>query len=473
MSTDMSFHRQRSNTAHNLEKLKKARARASKIQCVKVDDKAIPPMNETEKEEFLTRRTVHPFREAASNSRSKLSAALLLSPKQSLNKFIEFARFDGTAQTLGVPTRTMQIFLTMLPESQRNYPMAVCVSMNAKVQDFIGLICYKCSLANPDVPLKSVRHYGLYITEEDGEVEPDFPPLDVREPCFKFRFSHLALVERKLPGGGTIHSITPSVAGPSNPLSLNQLPNNFEYPRTLSMTSEMESVRHQALLSDEKTRRLNLQQQQTRDLATMHCHTAVIEAPLYQTFRVHMLVMSSFYKVEIQLGVSGEKIEIDPVQQNQKFWTSKQKAVTHKITSIASADVVDVKPNRAVFRIVYMSDKASSSGYGGSGGLSTSFDNHRMGGSGGGGALSIIGGASDLEYRYATAAASLGSKQHHPQASPSFKHYSFETDLKTAQEIVEKVKNILEVRSSAIRKEFLSYQEKKSRRKNRPKTNIN
>lgn len=465
MSTDISFHRQRSNTAYNLEKLKKARARASKIQSVKVDEKAIPPMNATDKEEFLTRRTVQPFREAASSSRSKLSAALLLSPKQSQNKFIEYARFDGTAQTMGVPTRTMQIFLTMLPESQRNYPMAVCVSMNAKVQDFIGLICYKCSLANPDVPLKGVRHYGLYITEEDGEVEPDFPPLDVREPCFKFRFSHLALVERKLPA---INPAAPSVAAPSNPLSLNQLPNNFEYPRTLSMTSEMESVRHQALLSDEKTRRLNLQQQQTRDLATMHSHTAVIEAPLYQTFRVHMLVMSSFYKVEIQLGVSGEKIEIDPVQQNQKFWTSKQKAVTHKITSIASADLVDVKSSRAVFRIVYMSDKASSSG-----GLSSSYENHRVGRDFGG-ASSISGGmaAIDLEYRYATGAASLGSKQQQQQP-PSFKHYSFETDLKTAQEIVEKVKNILEVRSSAIRKEFLSYQEKKSRRKNRPKTNIN
>lgn len=481
MNTDMSFHRQRSNTAHNLEKLKKARAKASRVKSVKVDDKTIPDMEQEERDDFLQRRTIPEYLAPAVNQRSKLTEALMLSPKQSQNKFIEYARFDGTAQTIGVPTRTMQIFLTMLPESQRNYPISVCVSMKAKVQDFIGLICYKCTLANPETPLKSVRHYGLYITEEDGEVEPDFPPLDVREPCSKFRFSHLALVERRLPpppmtmmtagGGHTNNNHGTSLAAPhplANPLGL-----NVDYQRTLSMTSEMESVRSQALILDEKTRRQNLQQQQTRDLATMNCHTTAMEAPLYRSYRVNMLVMSTFYKVEIQLGISGEKIEIDPVQQKNNKFLSKQKAVTHKITSIAAADLVDVKANRAVFRIIYISDKSRV----GSSLFSSSYDSPRSrdgggsaaasSGSGGGGASSI--GTTDMEYRFATA--SLAGKQA-ASSSPTFKHYSFETELKTAQEIVEKIKNILEVRSSATRKEFLTYQEKKTRRKNRPKTNI-
>lgn len=466
MNTDMSFHRQRSNTQCNLEKLKKARARASRIKSVKVDDKAIPPMDDEERDSFLHRRSIEQYPVVPANQRSQLSEALVLSPKQSQNKFIEYARFDGTAQTMGVPTRTMQIFLTILPENQRNYPIAVCVSMHAKVQDFIGLICYKCSLANPEVPLKSVRHYGLYITEEDGEVEPDFPPLDVREPCSKFRFSHLALVERRVPVAST--TITLTTPAPLLPAPHPGGGGHIDYPRTLSMTSEMESVRHQALISDEKTRRLNLQQQQTRDLATMNCHTTAMEAPLYRSYRVQMLVMSSFYKVEIQLGVSGEKIEIDPVQQkNNKFWSAKQKAVTHKISSIAAADLVDVKSSRAVFRIIYLSDKHSS-GYGSL--LSSSYESqrNREGGlTGGGGSGSSSAGA-DIEHRFATA--SISGKN--PHSSPTFKHYSFETDLRTAQEIVEKIKNILEVRSSVTRKEFLTYQEKKTRRKNRPKTNI-
>lgn len=447
MNPDMSFHRQRSNTAHNLEKLKKARAKASRIKSVKVEDKAIPPMDNAEKDELLQRRAITQYTVPNAGQRSKLSEALLVSPKQSQNKFIEYARFDGTAQS-GVPIRTMQIFLTMLPEKQRNYPVPVCVTMNAKVQDFIGLICYKCTLANPDIPLKSVRHYGLYITEEDGEVEPDFPPLDVREPCSKFKFSHLALAERKLPQPNTSSNLTPQ------PLGV-----NFDYPRTLSMTSEMDTVRQQVLIANEKAHRLNLQQQRAKDEDTMNSHTTAMEAPLYRSYRVHMLAYASFYKVEIQLGVSGEKIEIDPVQQkNNKFWPAKQKAVAHKITSIAAADLVDVKANRAVFRIIYISDK-NNVGYGPL--LSSSFENTV-------GVRDVSGstGAGDLEYRYST---SVG-KSH--LAHPSFKHYSFETDLKTAQEIVEKIKNILDVRSSVTRKEFLTYQERKSRRKNRPKTNI-
>lgn len=474
MNTDMSFQRQRSNTAHNLDKLKKARARASRIKSVKYDEKGAP-LDDTEKESFLQRRAVDQYLLPGAGQRSKLSEALLVSPKQSQNKFIEYARFDGSAQA-GVPTRTMQIFLTVLPESQRNYPMSVCVSMNAKVLDFIGLICYKCSLANPEVPLKTVRHYGLYITEEDGEVDPDFPPLDVREPCSKFRFSHLALVERTPP----VVTLAPSATATLAPLSANPSGLPFDYPRTLSMTSEMESARHQALLTDEKTRRLNLQQQQSRDLATMNCHTTAIEAPLYRSYRVNMLVVSSFYKVEIQLGVSGEKIEIDPVQQkNNKFWSSKQRAVTHKITSIAAADLVDVKANRAIFRIIYMPEKGT--GYGSL--LSSSYEPVGMRreniGGGGGGVSGSVGGmgsanAASIDLEYRLAAASLAAGKHHsqPPLSPTFKHHSFETDLKTAQEIVEKVKNILDVRSSATRKEFLTYQEKKSKRKNRPKTNI-
>jgi hypothetical protein len=43
----------------------------------------------------------------------------------------------------------------------------------------------------------SVNHYGLYIAEDDGEVDWDFPCLDPREIVGKFGFNYLALVERQ------------------------------------------------------------------------------------------------------------------------------------------------------------------------------------------------------------------------------------------------------------------------------------
>jgi hypothetical protein len=47
---------------------------------------------------------------------------------------------------IGVPTRKYGIFLTMLEPDERNYPMHVIVLAQAKVQDLIGLICWKFSL---------------------------------------------------------------------------------------------------------------------------------------------------------------------------------------------------------------------------------------------------------------------------------------------------------------------------------------
>lgn len=46
---------------------------------------------------------------------------------------------------------------------------------------------------------KPVNNYGLYITEEDGEVDRDFPNLDPRENIAKFGFVCLGLVEHTDP----------------------------------------------------------------------------------------------------------------------------------------------------------------------------------------------------------------------------------------------------------------------------------
>lgn len=42
-----------------------------------------------------------------------------------------------------------------------------------------------------------MSYYGLYIAEDDGEVDWYFPCLDARETVGKFAFTFLALVELK------------------------------------------------------------------------------------------------------------------------------------------------------------------------------------------------------------------------------------------------------------------------------------
>lgn len=50
--------------------------------------------------------------------------------------------------------RKYRIFMCMLPKKQRAYPLQVVVIMSAKVQEFIGLICYKYACNHYDHTLK-------------------------------------------------------------------------------------------------------------------------------------------------------------------------------------------------------------------------------------------------------------------------------------------------------------------------------
>lgn len=53
------------------------------------------------------------------------------------------------------------------------------------------------SMMHGDFPLLPVSGYGLYYTEDDGEVDRDFPCLDATECVAKFGFTCLGLVEQR------------------------------------------------------------------------------------------------------------------------------------------------------------------------------------------------------------------------------------------------------------------------------------
>lgn len=85
----------------------------------------------------------------------------------------------------------------------------------------------------------------------------------------------------------------------------------------------------------------------------MKVHTTAMEAPFYRSYRVY-IVSKVRPKIEIHLGISGDKIEIDPVQQkSSKFPFVKQKAVTHDMDSVAWCKITDTRSSRTVFKLVY------------------------------------------------------------------------------------------------------------------------
>lgn len=330
---------------------------------------------------------------------SKKEVKKFLPPKKSLfteqlerytnlpqNPYMQYAIYDGSAQ-VGVPIRKYKIFLTMLPEDRRNYPMQISCVATAKIQDLIGLILLKCSTIHGDFPLEPVANYGLYITEEDGEVDRDFPCLDPKEVVAKFGFTCLGLVE---------HKNAKSVC--------------FDNPPTESV--EENKVTTELSRVEETDKLLNADMQ-------LKVYTTALEAPFYQSYRVY-IVNKVRAKVEIHLGISGEKIEIDPVQQkSSKFVLVRQKAVSHHIDCVAWCEITDTRSSRSTFKIVYSTGRHGD------------------------------------------------FNMYSPplQSSASFKHYDFEADHCTAEEVVQKINLILDLRSSASRKEYLAAKERKQYRR--------
>ncbi|KAH8301695.1 hypothetical protein KR059_008919 [Drosophila kikkawai] len=460
MYPEVGAHRFRSNTAQKLEKLDIAKRRAARIKSINYQEQVQPP----ESEDFFKRKEVPQSAKKSANSnedelsdggfQSQLTEQLAKSPKQTQNRFIDFARFDGTSQ-VGMQTKRINVYLNMLPEPDRNYPLKICVLATAKIQEVIGFVCYKTSLLYPDVPLKSLQHYALYMTEDNDDME-DFPPLDNREPCSKFGFSHLTLAERR----------------PLAPVT------RVDYHGQLG-TKSMTSEEDKTALAEAAVKALqninlnggttdpggagggaagggggatagagddspndNVKEYEKRLLN----HNEMLEAPMHRTFRLN-IIDKRFFKSDVVLGISGERIEIDQYK-NAKFWPQK-KPVSTSIDLVAHCEIVERRQLKALLRIWLKSNSSSPS-------FST-------------GCTSAPINASVTTLNMGSSSAGIAHSPSSPghtsgffsSSNIRFKHYDFDTDTHTADQIHNKLNCILEMRSSELRREFLLQRERK------------
>ncbi|PBC30557.1 target of rapamycin complex 2 subunit MAPKAP1 [Apis laboriosa] len=384
---DMEYsHRERTNTAQRLEKMDLEREKAAKISVKWKNDSVVPV---TQQSELFQRKD---FRKKTGQTKrySLLSEQLEKCPNVPQNPFIEYAKFDGSAQ-VDIPIRKYRIFMCMLPKKQRTYPLHMIVLATAKVLEFIGLICYKYANEHPDHPLKDdITRYGLYFTEDDGEVDWDLPCLDPKETISKFEFTTLGLAEMK-PSDRARH-------------------NMFSW---VELRSEEDFLEGQ-----------NEEQEVAEDLAKMEGHTTAMEAPLYQSYRVY-IINKVRTKSEIYLGISGEKIEINPIITGKgagRFW-NRQRAVSYQIDNIAWCEITETKGSKTIFTLVYTPRSSTSD---------------------------ILVSSGQMQSLHQSA---------------SFKNHEFEADSMTAEEIVRKINHILELHNSTSRKEYLSQKERKATRR--------
>lgn len=403
MFPEHNSYRFRSNTAQRLEKMDIARKKASRMKSIKVTE----PSNDSTFD-FVPKTNLSP---APDEMKSLLSDQLFKTPVQPKNKFVQYAKYDGSSHT-GIVTRKFNVFINMLPEDKKSYPLQLCAIADTKILDIIGFICYKCMILHPDLVFGDVRNYGLYIAEDNGEMEA-LPPLDARESFGKFKFSHFTLVER------------PIQRSNSSTTSRNDF-------RTLSMTSDGDYGGEGAVGGIFTTDHTAPKKQHTFNKNEMDIQKMFdrIEAPAYRTYRVYC--KNLFFRNEVQLGISGERIEIDPIpQKNSKLW-KKQKAVSYNIDHIAFIELHDERTSKSVVRMWYMNPHQQT----------------------------------QLTPNESTANITIMSvsPQHLTSYFNNFKYYDFETDKKTAQKILSKINCLLEIRSSFVHKEFISERERKKER---------
>jgi len=282
--------------------------------------------------------------------------------------------------------KRVEVFYAMEDRSD-SLPRSIrlaCVR-DAKVKDVVGLICLKYTMEGRQPKLEPpAENYNLFMCEEDGTLDRDFPALDWREPFSKYGFPHLALVRRETSWSGSSQSERVTLHLPDGTFSqvevergdmtmgdllemgLHRRARNFPAARVpLSYHLEAADVIGVALdpassLSSQTGSEFYIVRSNSKRVSGPREQAqgepvSFLEAPLFQSFNVQIITKVRT-KVDIHLGISGEKVEIDP--QQQATWSVyKQKAATYDMDSIVSCEVVDKQgEERQVFKMVYLTE---------------------------------------------------------------------------------------------------------------------
>lgn len=127
--------------------------------------------------------------------KSLLSVQIETGPKIPRNLFTQYLRFEATALPMSLKAK-LNIFIPTQVEPDKSVPLEVHIKKEATIQELIGLICWRYTQDQRKPQLKPrVDSYCLRISEDNGDVDPDFPSLNQNEVVSKFGFPVLALVE--------------------------------------------------------------------------------------------------------------------------------------------------------------------------------------------------------------------------------------------------------------------------------------
>uniref|UniRef100_A0AAY5K098 Target of rapamycin complex 2 subunit MAPKAP1 n=1 Tax=Esox lucius TaxID=8010 RepID=A0AAY5K098_ESOLU len=376
--------RRRSNTAQRLERLRKERQ--NQIKCKNIQWKERSTSQSAEDLGSLFEKSDFKDRPRSYGTKSTLSLRLEQCPQQLNNPFNEYSKFDGKGHVGTTATKKIDVYLSMQSTQEKLHPMMVVTMANARVHDLIGLICWQYTM---NIHIENVNAYCLHIAEDDGEVDPDFPPLDSNEPIHKFGFSTLALVEK---------SSSPGLAAKQSLFVRINAAHGFSLIPVDSMKVTMKEILQKALKKRKGSQKgsgpmYRLEKQMEPNVAvdldcTLESQTTLefclvrenssrgeesseedppidittvqdmLSSHHYKSFKISMIHKLRF-TTDVQLGISGEKVEIDPVTNQKtstKFWI-RQKPISIDSDHLCACDLVEERsPSHAIFKLTYLSN---------------------------------------------------------------------------------------------------------------------
>ncbi|KAM5299180.1 target of rapamycin complex 2 subunit MAPKAP1 isoform 3-T3 [Ctenodactylus gundi] len=392
--------RRRSNTAQRLERLRKERQ--NQIKCKNIQWKERNSKQSAQELKSLFEKKSLKEKPPSSGKQSILSVRLEQCPLQLNNPFNEYSKFDGKGHVGTTATKKIDVYLPLHSSQDRLLPMTVVTMASARVQDLIGLICWQYTSEGREPKLNdNVSAYCLHIAEDDGEVDTDFPPLDSNEPIHKFGFSTLALVEKYSSPGLTSKESLFVRINAAHGFSLIQVDNTKVTMKEILLKAVKRRKGSQKVSGSRADG--VFEEDSQIDIATVQ---DMLSSHHYKSFKVSMIHRLRF-TTDVQLGISGDKVEIDPVTNQKastKFWI-KQKPISIDSDLLCACDLAEEKsPSHAIFKLTYLS-------------------NH------------------------------------------DYKHLYFESDAVTVNEIVLKVNYILESRASTARADYFAQKQRKLNRR--------
>uniref|UniRef100_A0A452Q998 Target of rapamycin complex 2 subunit MAPKAP1 n=1 Tax=Ursus americanus TaxID=9643 RepID=A0A452Q998_URSAM len=344
--------RRRSNTAQRLERLRKERQ--NQIKCKNIQWKERNSKQSAQELKSLFEKKSLKEKPPSSGKQSILSVRLEQCPLQLNNPFNEYSKFDGKGHVGTTATKKIDVYLPLHSSQDRLLPMTVVTMASARVQDLIGLICWQYTSEGREPKLNdNVSAYCLHIAEDDGEVDTDFPPLDSNEPIHKFGFSTLALVEKYSSPGLTSKESLFVRINAAHGFSLIQVDNTKVTMKEILLKAVKRRKGSQKISGSRADG--VFEEDSQIDIATVQ---DMLSSHHYKSFKVSMIHRLRF-TTDVQLGISGDKVEIDPVTNQKastKFWI-KQKPISIDSDLLCACDLAEEKsPSHAIFKLTYLSN---------------------------------------------------------------------------------------------------------------------